>query len=547
MERVECLYRVSTKGQVDHDDIPMQRIECRKFAESQGWIIIKELCEKGVSGFKVAANDRDAIQELRDDAVNQRFDILLVFMFDRLGRRDDETPFVVEWFAKQGIRIFSVKEGEQKFESHTDSLINYIRYWQSEGESRKTSVRIKTRLDQMRAEGLYTGGPVRYGYRAVEKGRLNKKNKPVKDLEIDPEEAAVVKEIFERTVYEGAGPFVMANELNERGIRTHHGAKFNALKVNRILAERHYTGYLITKDVTSPFLPELQIITQELFDEAQVIVEQRKRKNADWRNIPRQNSTGALLGGNLYCATCGSRMTSSNPGKGAKREYAEYLCYMGANHRIECSGQRAYVAKRVERLVIQITGLLLDSIRDTPKDASIEKRMKEEIKALSDRVKDAKKKADNAAQEQKNLEQEVAKSLMGKSRFNPEMLSRLIEEASQKKKELQRTAIELEQQLANQKKIAEELSSYYDRFLGWSGEFGMASIERKRMIIAQLYKRIELGRGYKLRFVLDWNYEQFLNDAILEGVKGVENASLQPPPKIRKQSRAAANQTRKTA
>ena len=33
MTRVECLYRVSTKGQVDHDDIPMQRIECRKFAE----------------------------------------------------------------------------------------------------------------------------------------------------------------------------------------------------------------------------------------------------------------------------------------------------------------------------------------------------------------------------------------------------------------------------------------------------------------------------------------------------------------------------------
>lgn len=42
---------------------------------------------------------------------------------------------------KQGIRIFSVKEGGQKFESHTDSLINYILYWQSEGESKKTSIR----------------------------------------------------------------------------------------------------------------------------------------------------------------------------------------------------------------------------------------------------------------------------------------------------------------------------------------------------------------------------------------------------------------------
>ena len=236
MERVECLYRVSTKGQVDHNDIPMQRIECRRFAQEQGWTIIKEVCEKGVSGFKVVANKRDAIQELREDAKNQRFDILLVFMFDRLGRRKDETPFVVEWFAKQGIRVFSVMEGEQKFETHTDSLINYIRYWQSEGESRKTSVRIKTRLDQLRADGLYTGGPVRFGYRAVEKGRLNKKNKPVKDLEVDPEEAAIVKEIFERTVYEGAGSFVLANELNDRGIRTHHGAKFSALKVNRILA-----------------------------------------------------------------------------------------------------------------------------------------------------------------------------------------------------------------------------------------------------------------------------------------------------------------------
>ena len=206
MTRVECLYRVSTKGQVDHDDIPMQKIECRKFAEEQGWTIIKELQEKGVSGYKVSANKRDAIQELREDAANHRFDILLVFMFDRLGRRDDETPFVVEWFAKQGIRIFSVKEGEQKFESHTDSLINYIRYWQSEGESKKTSIRIKTRKDQLRREGLYTGGPVRYGYRAVDKGRLNKKNKPVKDLEIDPDEAEIVKEIFERPSTRVMGP-----------------------------------------------------------------------------------------------------------------------------------------------------------------------------------------------------------------------------------------------------------------------------------------------------------------------------------------------------
>ena len=57
---------------------------------------MRELSEKGVSGFKVSARDRDAIQEIQRDAVDGKFDILLVFMFDRLGRRDDATPFVVE-------------------------------------------------------------------------------------------------------------------------------------------------------------------------------------------------------------------------------------------------------------------------------------------------------------------------------------------------------------------------------------------------------------------------------------------------------------------
>ena len=42
-------------------------------------------------------------------------------------------------------------------------------------------------------------------------------------------------------------------------------------------------------------------------------------------------------------------------------------------------------------------------------------------------------------------------------------------------------------------------------------EFQLADTDRKRLIISQLYSRIEIGRGYKLRFVLDANYQQFLD------------------------------------
>lgn len=511
MTRVECLYRVSTKGQVDHDDIPMQKIECRKFAEQQGWTIIKELQEKGVSGFKVSAEKRDAIQELREDAAEGRFDVLLVFMFDRLGRRDDETPFVVEWFAKQGIRIFSVKEGEQKFESHTDSLINYIRYWQSEGESKKTSMRIKTRLDQLRAEGIYTGGPTHYGYRAVEKGRLNKKNKPVKDLEIDPTEAAIVKEIFERTVYHGEGSFTLANDLNARGYRTKKGKPFQCRHITTILCDKTYTGYLVTKDITSPYIPSLQIVDQTMFDQAATIVEQRKRKNAEWRNIPRQTGNGALLAGNLYCAHCGSRMTSSVPAQGAKRPYPEYICYKGANKRITCTGQRAYVASRVDKVVLQVTKELLHMIRSIPKDDAMEQQLKKQAKEMERRLADARKAITKAAAEQEALEMEVGRCLLGQSKFTEELLSKLITEKARERKQLQNHAAELEMQLNDQKTMTADISTYYNRFKGWSAEFQLADTDRKRFIIAQLYSRIEIGRNYEMKLVLDANYQQFLD------------------------------------
>ena len=54
MKRVMCLYRVSTKGQVDpQDDIPMQRRECQDFINRQSdWKFAGELMEKGVSGYK---------------------------------------------------------------------------------------------------------------------------------------------------------------------------------------------------------------------------------------------------------------------------------------------------------------------------------------------------------------------------------------------------------------------------------------------------------------------------------------------------------------
>ena len=147
--------------------------------------------------------------------------------------------------------------GEQRFETHVDKLMNYIRYWQGEGESKNTALRIQTRLRQMHQEGYYTGGPVAYGYCLAYTGRRNKKGQPVQDLMICDEEAAIVKEIFARTVSEQIGTTTLANDLSQRGLRTRAGAKFQCRTIKSILQNRTYLGYIIKRGVASPHIPIL--------------------------------------------------------------------------------------------------------------------------------------------------------------------------------------------------------------------------------------------------------------------------------------------------
>ena len=64
-----------------------------------------------MSGFKQMAVQREALVAIKQAAILKKSDVLLVFMFGHLGRRDDETPFAVECFIKDGIAVWNVMEG----------------------------------------------------------------------------------------------------------------------------------------------------------------------------------------------------------------------------------------------------------------------------------------------------------------------------------------------------------------------------------------------------------------------------------------------------
>ena len=490
------------RGQVDHDDIPMQKIACRKFAQQQGWRVVQEKAEKGVSGSKVSASKRDVIQELRMAANNKEFDILLVYMFDRLGRIESETPFVLEWFVQHGIEMWSTHEGQQRIESHGDKLMNYIRFWQAAGESEKTSMRTRDRIRQIVSSGHYAGGFVPYGYRAVNKGRVNKRDQPVKDLEIDPEEAAWVREVFEKVANEGASGYAMARMLNERGLRTRQGAKFQSVNIRRLIRHEGYTGYIMTKAARSEFMPQLQIVDSDLFTKANERMDSRCKNAAENKNAAKKSGNPTLLAGIVVCAHCGAKMSAFlhtdryKLADGSIREkvQAKYNCYQRGQHLRECDGQSLYLAERVDGVVLALVDQMFQQIKQEPYDRSIEQRIRQQDAEWNRKKQAAEKKIQAARHKQQRYEEEIVRCLDGQSAFAEATLARLIQQAEA---EVQQAKNEYAELLKNDssRTTVQQIRKYYDEFLGWANEFDLASIPRKRTVLAQLLEKVEVGKG----------------------------------------------------
>ena len=519
--RAALAYRVSTKGQVDHDDIPMQKIDCRKFAQKQGWRVVKEVAEKGVSGSKVSASKRDAIQQLKEEAANGEFDILLVYMFDRLGRIESETPFVLEWFVQHGIEMWSTHEGQQKIETHGDKLMNYIRFWQAAGESEKTSIRTRDRIRQIVSSGHYTGGFVCYGYQLVDQGRRNKRDKPVMDLVINEEEATWVRELFYKVIQEGTSGYALAEMLNNRGLRTRAGAKFQSSNILRIIRHEGYTGYIITKNARSEYIPELQIIDQETFEKANDIISRRSAKTAQDRRIAHTSQNPTLLAGIVYCAHCGAKMSGFmhkdryKLADGTIREKVQpkYNCFQRAQRNKggrDCDGQSLYLAETVDAIVLEVVRKVFAQIKDTPYSRVTEQRIRQESNLQKVKRAAVEKKMRSAQHALERFESEILKCLDGTSCFTEDMIAKQIRKSQKDLDDAKAEFAELQKERINEAAEIRKLRSYYDDFRGWADEFDSAPLEIKRTILSQLIDRVEVGRKYAVTIKFNMSYQQFL-------------------------------------
>ena len=551
MKRVNCLYRVSSKQQLHDDDIPVQRAECKKFIDTMNeWEFQKEYLEPAVSGYKTPIEKRKVLQEILADAKTKSFDVLLVYMSDRIGRKEDETPAYVSELNNLGVEVWSVKEGQLKTKEHIDKLLNYIRYWQAEGESRKTGMRVKSAQEVSVKAGKFVGGKAPLGYDLVYSGEISNHGRALKKLVINEEKAEIVRKIFDYAVNYGYGAFKIAKVLNENGVPAIHKT-WKACTVNQILQNPIYKGYMTYNRrqrsscggsferlpmeqwiLSEEQIEELVIVSEDIWNKAMEMRERHKKniKTARDNNEGKYpvSTTGKLsLMGLAYCGCCGCKLTNGSKydywttksGEKKSKMTRRYRCTTKANASTECSGKSFYRAEELEEIVYSVTATYLDSFKKISiYDDVLELQEKEreskrkELSELTNRIKDLKK--DIAT-----LEENIPSALRGEFAFSAEKLSHLIKEKEQSIIELENACLQKETEYRNMEVDKCDLQLMGNMMINWSEVFLEADIQEKKVLLAKLIERIDVKENdIKIKFKI--SLEEYLGEL----GKNIDNA-----------------------
>ena len=95
----------------------------------------------------------------------------------------------------------------------------------------------------------------------------------------------------------------------------------------------------------------------------------------------------------------------------------------------------------------------------------------------------------------------------GRAHTLARMISRAEDSVAVYEKEIEKARMDKQ----NQKDTAAQIEDFYKEFKGWADEYESAALERRRVILSQLFSRIEIGRGYEVKVEIAMSYKQFLN------------------------------------
>lgn len=151
--RVAMYARVSTAN--NGQDPRVQTRELGEFCQRRGWTILPEYVDVGISGTK---EKRPALDRLMADAHKRRFDVVVVWRFDRMARSVSHLLRVLETFQALGIEFVSLSE-QLDTSTPTGKMVFTVLGAVAELERSLIVERVKVGLRNARAKGKQLGRP----------------------------------------------------------------------------------------------------------------------------------------------------------------------------------------------------------------------------------------------------------------------------------------------------------------------------------------------------------------------------------------------------
>ena len=416
MKKVVIYARFSSDNQRE-ESIDAQIRACRTYAGSNGWIIVREYCDRGISG---TSDNRPEFLQMIEDSKTGNFDAIIVHKLDRFSRNVQQTIGYISELKDNGVELKSVIEQfddtpEGEFMRNTMSNI-------SQFYSRNLAREVMKGLKENAYKATHTGGVPPLGLRV---------NPETRKYEIEEKEEIIIKKIYEMYITGETHPKII-RELNECGYTNKAGNPFTKNSLLSILRNEKYVGtYIWNKSVAKNSkgkrngnkqkpeediikIPNAipQIVDTETFEKAQELMKARAKGDA-----PRRRATTYVLSGLIQCE-CGSHMhgnrrkakTRPNPNWKEKPKYVSYRCG-GRKTKADCNVPEirkeyleAFVLDELEKIIFNddnleyLLGLLNGRVLEESKKnqekidiikgklAKVEKEISNLVKAIANGV-----------------------------------------------------------------------------------------------------------------------------------------------------------------
>lgn len=270
------------------NSLDAQREACEAYVASQrheGWQLSPELYDDG--GFSGGNMERPGLKQLLADVKAGKIHVVVVYKVDRLTRSLADFAKIVDILDAAKASFVSVTQSFNTTSSMGRLTLNVLLSF-AQFEREVTGERIRDKVAQSKARGMWMGGNIPLGYNVEDR-----------KLQIVEDEADKVRLIFRRYLALGSVR-ALADELDDAGIRSQRrvsrsgrtlgGGRLAAGALYHILKARVYIGE-VTHDGKSYPGQHQGIIDAETFDQVQQLL----ARNAEARQAGEHAAQPSLL------------------------------------------------------------------------------------------------------------------------------------------------------------------------------------------------------------------------------------------------------------